>query len=215
MTPVWRVSTACSHCPPGSLISAFRSGDYTFLLYDAAPPGICGIARCRQEMGRCDTKSERKPESGGLLLSRSDDAFHHHDEQDLAFIPSADPAHPPAFDAIAQFCWLVQTEESGLDLQWLQSALGGSQHWFRWYRQGRAGDVEGISLRADVNRDWGIPLGHWPGVGGFSRWEWNDLLSHDMTHYLGLGLSSGAHSQSRRTLASVARMRISKDCSGV
>jgi hypothetical protein len=142
----------------------------------------------RAKSGRYDTKSERKPASGGLLLSRSDDAFHHHDEQDLAFIPSADPAHPPAFDAIAQFCRLAQTEESGLDLQLLQ--LGGSQHWFRWYRHGRAGDVEGISVRADVNRDWGISLSHWPGVGGFSRWEWNDLLSHDMTLYLGLDLSN-------------------------
>src|ERR1019366_1290464 len=33
------------------------------------------------------------------LLTAPADALHHHDEQDLAFVPSADPAHPPTIDA--------------------------------------------------------------------------------------------------------------------
>jgi hypothetical protein len=56
-----------------------------------------------------------------LRLARSDDTLHHHDEQQLAFIPSADPAHPPAIDAISQTCGLAQMEEAGLDLPSPQS----------------------------------------------------------------------------------------------
>jgi len=63
-------------------------------------------------------------------LSGSDDALNHHHEQYLAFIPSADPAYPPAIEAIAQSCWLAETEESGLDLQLLQFAFGWRQNWF-------------------------------------------------------------------------------------
>src|ERR1035441_6966173 len=51
----------------------------------------------------------------------SDYALHHHHEEDLAFIPSAEPAHPPAIDTITQDRRLAETQESGLDLQFLQS----------------------------------------------------------------------------------------------
>src|ERR1017187_6672240 len=75
------------------------------------------------------------------LLTASPYALHHDDEQDLAFIPSADPAHPPTIDPIAQCCQLVETEEAGLDLQFLRSARRCRRGWFRWQHRGLAGAV--------------------------------------------------------------------------
>ena len=62
----------------------------------------------------------------------SDYALHHHHEEDLAFVPSAEPAHPPAIDTITQDRRLAETEESGLDLQFLQSARRCRRGWFGW-----------------------------------------------------------------------------------
>jgi hypothetical protein len=59
---------------------------------------------------------------GSLRLSRSDDALNHDDEQHLALIPSADPAHPPAIDAIAQSCCFAQAKEPGLNLEFLKAS---------------------------------------------------------------------------------------------
>jgi len=127
---------------------------------------------------------------GALPSSRSDDALHHHDEH-LASIPSADPAYPPAIDAITQTCGLSQMEEPSLDLQSLQSARRCRRGCFRWQYRGVAGDVHGISLSTDVNHDSGASLRHGRCAGGFARGERNDLLSHDLTPYLGLGRPVG------------------------
>ena len=66
------------------------------------------------------------------VATAPDDAFHHHHEHDLAFIPSAHPAYPPAIDVIAQDNRLVQAEETGLDLQFLHSGWRGRRNCFRW-----------------------------------------------------------------------------------
>jgi len=60
------------------------------------------------------------------VATAPDDALHHHHEHDLAFIPSAHPAHPPAVDVIAQDSRLVETAEAGLDLQFLHCGRRGS-----------------------------------------------------------------------------------------
>jgi hypothetical protein len=126
-----------------------------------------------------------------LLLGRSDDPLDHHYEKHFPFVPSADPAYPPAIDAVAQSCGPAQTNKAGLDLQFLQWARRCRRGWFGRYGHGFAGYVEGISLRADMNRDSGMPPGLRPGDSDFSRGEWNDLFSHVMTHYLGLDLPGG------------------------
>src|ERR1017187_5198435 len=81
-------------------------------IYDEkAMPGSRGATRC--------LRRDPSATSGewSLRLARADDALHHHHKQHLALIPSADPAHPPAIDAIAQSCWVAETKEAGLDLQ--------------------------------------------------------------------------------------------------
>jgi hypothetical protein len=39
-----------------------------------------------------------------LLLGCSDDPLDHHYEKHSSFVPSADPAHPPAINLITQSC---------------------------------------------------------------------------------------------------------------
>ena len=48
-------------------------------------------------------------------MARADDALHHHHKQHLAFIPSADPAYPPAINAIAQSCWKEEKFHDAID----------------------------------------------------------------------------------------------------
>jgi hypothetical protein len=118
------------------------------------------------------------------LLTAPADALHHHDEQDLAFVPSADPAHPPTIDAIPQYGRLGEAEESGLDWRLRHQVRRGRRSWFRWQHGGLASDVHGISVGTHVNHHSGTLRRHRRGAGDFSRGEHNDLFSHVMTPYL-------------------------------
>ena len=99
-------------------------------------------------------------------------------------LPSAHPADPPAINAIPQFYRLPQTEESGLDLQGLQPLRRCCRDGYGWCRHGLTGNVEGIALGADLNRELRVPWRHGPRLGGLSWGEGNDLSWHVMTHYL-------------------------------
>ena len=48
-------------------------------------------------------------------MERSTLSRHHHHEADVAFVPTAEPAHAPALDAVAQGHRLEEAEEFGLD----------------------------------------------------------------------------------------------------
>jgi hypothetical protein len=63
-----------------------------------------------------------------ILASRLRPLYHDY-EEDLAFVPPSEPAHPPAIYAIAHYSRLAETEESGLDLQFLPSAQLGRPGW--------------------------------------------------------------------------------------
>ena len=48
----------------------------------------------------------------GLLVF----SLHHHDEEDSAFVPAAEPAHSPIIDMIAQRRRLAKPKELGLNV---------------------------------------------------------------------------------------------------
>jgi hypothetical protein len=43
--------------------------------------------------------------------------FHHHNEEHSAFVPSADPAHPPGIDSVTYGCRPKQAQELGVNLR--------------------------------------------------------------------------------------------------
>src|SRR5207247_2586692 len=78
------------------------------LLWASDPPPSARkppISRRRGSLG-----SVRAGRMGRSTLSR-----HHHYEADVAFVPTAEPAHAPALDAVAQGYRLEEAEEFGLD----------------------------------------------------------------------------------------------------
>lgn len=156
---LFSAATTLGRSPPSTM---YRGGDKR---YSACGPPVLPSAACWQA-GESLHFRKCSLANGAQAPRRCADASH-----------KANRDESLAHSLIAQSCWLTQTEESGMDWQFLQPVRGCRQSWFRWYSHGLAGDVEDVSLRADMNHDSG-PLRHRPGAGRFSRREWNDLLAH-------------------------------------
>lgn len=90
--------------------------------------------------------------------SPPDYALHHHREADLAFIPSTQPTHLPALNAIAQYRRLPQSDELSPDLQLLQSTRCYRRGRCRWQELGLAGDVQGIAQSVHCESGFGSRL---------------------------------------------------------
>jgi hypothetical protein len=90
------------------------------------------VAATQAEGPLVDSSYARAQRRGCFREAPSDHALHHDDEEDFAFIPSAEPAHPPAIDTITQCSRLSETEELGLDFQFFQLARRCRRGWFGW-----------------------------------------------------------------------------------
>lgn len=61
------------------------------------------------KLGRCHTRVARRDRLLGFSL-------HHHDEEDSAFVPAAEPTYSPIIDTIAERHRLAKPKELGLNV---------------------------------------------------------------------------------------------------